>query len=104
MRATSEMYAHAPAKAVREPRPWKGALRLMTVLLLLAAAALCVLLLLRRARATALRDECFTLADEISELSDERARLTIEYEGLYSLAEIEDYAENVLGMVPRAEA
>ena len=73
-----------------------------TAACLLLAAALCVALLLCRARVTALADECDTLAGRITELADENAHLTIEYESMYSLTEIESYARNVLGMVPRA--
>ena len=51
---------------------------------------------------SALADECDTLAGRITELADENAHLTIEYESMYSLTEIESYARNVLGMVPRA--
>ena len=75
---------------------------MLTAACLLLAAALCVALLLCRARVTALADECDTLAGRITELADENAHLTIEYESMYSLTEIESYARNVLGMVPRA--
>ena len=69
---------------------------------LLAAAALCVMLPLANARVTALRAECEELAGRIAELEDANARLSIEYEGLYSLEEVEDYARNVLGMAARS--
>ena len=56
------------------------------------------MLLLARARLAALEAECEGLAEEIAALADERARLTIEIESLYPLEEVEEYAENVLGM------
>ena len=94
----AEVYASAPGP---EPvRPRRRTSPALIAAALLAAAALCVALLLARARITALADECDTLAGEITELSDEHAHLTIEYEGMYSLAEIEEYARSVLGMVP----
>lgn len=67
---------------------------------MLVCAALCVALLLARSQVTAAANECEELASRITELADKNARLTIEYESLFSLAEIEDYAKNVLGMVP----
>ena len=71
---------------------------------LLVSAALSVALLLSRAELTALTDEGRSLAEEITELADANARLTIEYESLYSLEEIERYAVEVLGMVPAGRA
>ncbi len=97
--APPEEYAHASGERRATRRARRGR-PVLTVAALLVAAAMCVALLLARARITALRDECDTLADRITALADENARLTIEYEGMYSLEEIEDYARNVLGMVP----
>ena len=73
---------------------------LLTLVSLALAAALCVTLLLSRARLMALEDECSGLAGRITELADENSRLTIELESRYSLAEIEEYARNELGMIP----
>lgn len=73
---------------------------LLTLVSLALAAALCVTLLLSRARLMSLEDECDGLAGRITELADENSRLTIELESRYSLAEIEEYARNELGMTP----
>ena len=97
--APRESYS-ASAPAAAPPRRRRHAPPALVVICLLAAAALCVALLLSSAELTALADECDGLADEITALSDKHAHLTVEYESMYSLAEIEDYAVNVLGMVP----
>ncbi len=100
---STQSYAGADSAAPSRPRVRRRrANPLLTAACLLLAAALCVALLLCRARVTALADECDTLAGRITELADENAHLTIEYESMYSLTEIESYARNVLGMVPRA--
>ena len=97
--AAAEAYSHA--RQVSPPRrPRSSAGTLLIVASLLICAALCVALLLAHSRATAAASECEELAQRITELTDENARLTIEYESMFSLAEIEDYAKNVLGMVP----
>ncbi len=98
--APRESYAGPAAAASAPPKRRGHAPAALVIICLLAAAALCVALLLARARVTALADECDGLAGDISALYDEHAHLTVEYEGMYSLAEVEDYAVNVLGMVP----
>ncbi len=99
--AEAQAYSHVSAeRRVYRNRRRAGVSPLLIAVVLLVTAAMCVALLMARARITALYDECSTLADTITELADEHARLTIEYESLYSLEEIEDYARNVLGMVP----
>ena len=98
--AVPETYSNPPVHNDVRRRKARGISPLFIAAVLLITAALCVALLLARARITALRNECDILADSITELEDERARLTIEYENLYTLEEIEDYAVNVLGMVP----
>lgn len=100
--APTESYSSPVAAAHVVVRRRRSAPRALMIVCLLAAAALCVALLLARAKVTAIADECDKLADEITELYDENAHLTVEYEGLYSLEEIESYAVNVLGMVPAA--
>ena len=89
-------YASAAVRAPRRPR--RAARTLVAAAALLLAAALSVMLLLACARLAALEAECEGLAEEIAALADERARLTIEIESLYPLEEVEEYAENVLGM------
>ena len=95
---SAQSYAGADSAAPSRPRVRRRRVNpLLTASCLLLAAALCVALLLCRARVTALADECDTLAGRITELADENAHLTIEYESMYSLTEIESYARNVLG-------
>ena len=93
----AERYAHAAPPR----KPQRGGRREAFVSFsAIAAVLLCVALLLMRARVTAVRHECENLDGSIAELSDEHARLTIEYESMYTLEEIEEYASGVLGMVP----
>ena len=92
---SAQSYAGADSAAPSRPRVRRRrANPLLTAACLLLAAALCVALLLCRARVTALADECDTLAGRITELADENAHLTIEYESMYSLTEIESYARS----------
>ena len=100
---------YASAAPAAKSRPGLGGQRANAVRgagggALLVSAALSVALLLSRAELTALTDEGRGLAEEITELADANARLTIEYESLYSLEEIERYAVEVLGMVPAGRA
>lgn len=100
-------YASAAPAAKSRPalrRPRARAVNAAACAALLVSAALSVALLLSRAELTALNDEGRGLAEEITELAEANARLTIEYESLYSLEEIERYAVEVLGMVPAGRA
>lgn len=64
---------------------------------LMAALLLCAGILLR-AELTAQNDRLNELRAELSEAREESTRLRIEYESLFDLAELEEYAKNVLGM------
>lgn len=45
-------------------------------------------------------DETYTLNKQITELMEERTQLKIKYESTFKLDEIEQYATNIIGMVP----
>lgn len=101
-RVERDSYSSAPPRRLSRPRRTGRIHPLLTAACLACAAALCVALLLSRAEITALHDECSRLAGEIEELADENAHLTIEYESMFPLEEVESYARNVLGMAPAA--
>lgn len=69
----------------------------ITVILIFSAAAL-LLTLLSFAKLAALDDMTETLNNEISELKKENALLRAYTENSMTLEELEEYAENVLGM------
>lgn len=63
----------------------------------MAALLLCAGILLR-AELTAQNDRLNELRAELSEARETNIRLRIEYESLFDLAELEEYAKNILGM------
>lgn len=85
--------------------PRKGiGLFLVTAAGALAAAVLLVMLLLAQIQMTALSDSAAGLENRILELRAEQNRLAAAYETAFSLAEVEEYALNELGMQkPRPE-
>lgn len=80
-----------------EPKRKRG-ISPVSIIGFLAAAVLLVFSLLARVALTEISDECSQLETSLAELEDARARLLIEYESAYNLAEIEYYAVNELGM------
>lgn len=77
---------------------------LLTVLGFLMAAVLLVMVLLAQIQMTALADSAAGLENRISELKTEQNKLVAAYETTFSLAEVEEYAIEELGMQkPRAD-
>lgn len=75
-----------------------------TVLGFAVAAVLLVMVLLAQIQMTAISDSAAGLENRILELQGEHNKLLAAYETTFALAEVEDYAVNVLGMQkPRAE-
>ena len=68
-----------------------------------AAVALCIASLMAKAELTKLTDERTELEERLQTLRDERARLMIEYESLYSPGVLDEYASS-RGMVPLRSA
>jgi cell division protein FtsL len=62
------------------------------------AAVLLVLSLMARVQFTEVSDQAAKLQSQLTELTTEQSRLTIQYESALNLTEIEDYAVNTLGM------
>ncbi len=83
---------------VQEKPGKKRGISPVSIIGFLVAAVLLVFSLLARVALTEASDECSQLETRLEELEDARARLLIEYESAYNLAEIEDYAVNELGM------
>lgn len=70
----------------------------LTALLAIAAACLLIKTLLVRIELTEQNDINVELEAQLNELEEEKRRLQIEYESQIDLAELEDRAENELGM------
>lgn len=70
----------------------------LTALAVLMTAALIILGLLVRVKLTEQNNENVALKKELDALEDENTRLRIRYESLFDVSEIEEYAEDVLGM------
>lgn len=70
----------------------------LTALLAIAAACLLIKTLFVRIELTQQNDINVELEAQLNELEEEKRRLQIEYESQIDLAELEDRAENELGM------
>ena len=70
----------------------------LTALLAIAAACLLIKTLFVRIELTEQNDINVELEAQLNELEEEKRRLQIEYESQIDLAELEDRAENELGM------
>lgn len=67
-------------------------------------AALLIFSLLARVQLTRLSDECVSLESSLADLSEQNTKLLIAHESAFNMTEIEDYAENTLGMQkPRSD-
>ncbi|MCD7844366.1 MAG: cell division protein FtsL [Oscillospiraceae bacterium] len=64
----------------------------------LCVTVLCVMLMLAQIQLMELSDTAADLESQISELETEKDKLTAEYETTFNLKDVEEYAENVLGM------
>lgn len=71
---------------------------LLAALGYLCAGVLLVLMLFSRIQMTALSDSAAKLEAQIKELDAQNDKLTMEYESVFNLAQVEDYAVNVLNM------
>lgn len=76
----------------------KATSNVLTALAILLTAALFISGLFVRVRLTEQNDENVALLRQLDELKEENTRLTIRYETLFNAAELEEYAEDVLGM------
>ena len=93
--------AFARRRAIR--RKGQG-VSVFTVLGFAVAAVLLVMVLLAQVQMTAISDSAAGLETQILVLRAEHNKLLAAYETTFSLAEVEDYAVNVLGMQkPRAD-
>ncbi len=70
------------------------------VLGLLTAALMLVLVLMGNVQLAALSAEASEVQDHIAELQNEEAKLKIQYERVFELDKVEQYAVNQLGMIP----
>ncbi len=73
-------------------------LSLLSMLGAAAAVVLLTMMLLAQIRLTDISDTAARLEDQISALELERDKLTVEYETIFNLKDVEQYAVDVLGM------
>ena len=71
---------------------------LVSVLGIGAAVVLLTMMLLAQIRLTDISDTAAKLEAQISQLETERDKLTVEYESVFNLKDVEEHAVNVLGM------
>jgi cell division protein FtsL len=64
----------------------------------MAVVALVVMLLLAQIQLVNLSDTAVSLEAQIEELKTQRDKLTVEYETVFNLKDVEEYATGVLGM------
>ena len=94
----SQENRRAKAKSYAVKKPQQG-ISLFAVGGFVLFAVLMVYVLLARVQLTQISDETAKIESKIAELSEEEARLKIEYESTFNLTEIEKYATKKLGMV-----
>ena len=70
----------------------------LAVICALMAVLLIAGSILLRVKLTVENDNLNQLQDRLEQAQEENARLRIEYEGLFDLGELEEYAKDVLGM------
>ncbi len=76
----------------------------LSLLGMLAAAFLLVTAILAQARIVGISSKSVALQQELTQLEEQQAKLRIDYESAFNMAEIEDYAIHSLGMQkPRAD-
>ncbi len=85
------------AGAVASVRNHQG-LSVVSMLGAVAAVILLTMMLLAQIRLTDISDTAAKLEDQISALELERDKLTVEYETIFNLKDVEEYAVDVLGM------
>ena len=76
----------------------------VAVIGLLCSAVLLVFMLMAKIQFTAVSDNAVALEQQLSDLNVEQTRLLIDYESVFNMTEIEEYATSILGMQrPRDE-
>lgn len=89
-------------KTYKSAKPQKQGISLFGVVGFGAFVVMMMLVLLASIQLTQIVDENSSLEHRIQELSDQEARLKIEYESTFNLTEIEEYATKKLGMVRKS--
>lgn len=96
-------YVDARAEAIEQAKAAQS-ISVLSVAGFVAAAALMVFILLSYVKLTEISFEVSSLNTTISELSAQQKKLEVEYALAFNVNEVEDYVENVLGMVKMTEA
>lgn len=81
----------------RQKHRGKTAVALAVICALMAALLIAGSILLR-VKLTVENDSLNQLRDRLEQAQEENARLRIEYEGLFDLEKLEEYAKDILGM------
>lgn len=104
MKSVSSEYEYSPIKrkkGIEQGSSERFRLNVSGVLMaILAASVACLLIgtLLVRIELTKQNDINVELEEKLAELTEEKRRLRIEYESMIDLADLEEKAENELGM------
>lgn len=90
--------------ATRAKVRYEQAVSPVSIIGLACAAVLLVFTLMAKIQYTTVADQTVALESQLEELNVERTRLQIQYESVFNMTEIEEYATSVLGMQrPRDE-
>ena len=90
-----EAKEHASAAAVARNRQGVSVVSLIGAV---CAAVLITMMLLAQIRLTDISNTAAGLEKQISQLEQERAKLTVEYETIFNLKDVEEQAVDILGM------
>ena len=94
----SSIKQHTKAKKISPDKFRKNVSAALTAFLAIAAACLLIRTLFVRIELTEQNDNNVELQAQLNELEEEKRRLQIEYESQIDLGELEERAENELGM------
>lgn len=86
-------------RTYKSAKPQKQGISLFSIVGFGAFVVMMLFVLLANAQLTQIIDQTADLESKIQQLSDQEARLKIEYESTFNLTEIEEYATKKLGMV-----
>ena len=89
--------AHSQASAAAVERNRQG-VSVVSLLGALVAVVLITMMLLAQIRLTDISNSSAALERQISQLEQERAKLTVEYETIFNLKDVEEQAIDILGM------
>ena len=89
-------------RTYKSAKPQRQGISLFAVLGFGAFVVMMIFVLLASVQLTQIVDETSHLESRIRQLSDQEARLKIEYESTFNLTEIEEYATKKLGMVRKS--